>query len=239
MSSKVVPENTVNNNWNYPISYFCIPIVCENNNIKLSCCYIKTNNKGCVGCVYCFKENYSCYCCIVNMYYNWIITPLCCYENDPYELFENNYCCPFYLTSSILIQERNRDNLYLHTCLGIWCLQEYHIHKSYNSILICISCNCCEEYSPCNYGFGIGPIGFTKGGNCFPFCWNLNFHNLNIFYKYLCCFGIVYKTPETDKGCSSGLPIYLKRKEIIVNNKKYIEEKGINYLLPWKVNTMV
>jgi hypothetical protein len=99
--------------------------------------------------------------------------------------------------------------------------------------------DCSRNSSPCNYGCGVGPVGFTAGGNCFPLCWDMKCGNLEIFYKYLCCLGIIHKTPKYNKGCSSGLPIYLKRTEILKDGKKYIEEKGVNYLLPWKVNIMI
>jgi hypothetical protein len=47
--TKIVPENIKNNNWGFPISYFFIPIVCENSfNANLyplryaKCKYIKS-----------------------------------------------------------------------------------------------------------------------------------------------------------------------------------------------------
>jgi hypothetical protein len=246
--TKIIPENTKQNNWNFPISYFCFPIVCENSFIQLSCCHYtdKLDNKGCISCGYCFQNSNYTFCGILNKCGNWYYSPLFCYENDDQNSFQQNYCIPFCLISSILIKEnvesngvgRMPKNLYLHSCLGIWCIQKHHINHSYDLCSICIHCECNNGSSPCNYGCGIGPIGFTAGGNCFPLFWNLQYGECNIFYKYFCCIGILHKTPEYDKGCSTGLPICIKRTEIIIDNNKYLEEKGIKYLIPWKVNIM-
>jgi hypothetical protein len=247
MTSKISPEHIEkNNNWNVPISYFCIPIVCENNNIQISCCHYtdKIDNKGCKGCCYCFNDKYCTCCGIIGKCGNCFYSPLFCYED---ESFQQNCCIPFCLSSSIMIKKKfeinnhgyMNDNLYLHSCLGCWCIQKYHINDFYDPFCICINGECNRSGSPCNYGCGVGPIGFTAGGNCFPLCWDLQCGNLEIFYKYLCCLGIIHKTPKYDKGCSSGLPICLKRTEILKDGKKYIEEKGVNYLLPWKVNIMI
>lgn len=242
MTSKISPENNQNNqnNWNVSISYFCIPVVCENNFLQISCCHYtnKQDNKGCVGCGYCFRGNDWTCCGIVSNCGQWFYSPLCCCQDDPEELFQDNCCLPCCLTSSILVKKNAPDNLYFHSCLGIWCVQKNHIHHFYDPICICMHGDYCRNSSPCNYGCGVGPVGFTAGGNCFPFCWDMQCGGFEIFYKYLCCLGVVHRTPKCDRGCSTFLPICLKRTEIIKNGKKVIQEKGVNYLLPWNVNIM-
>jgi hypothetical protein len=239
------PENTTQKkNWNVPISYFCIPIVCENEALKLSCCHYtdKLDNKGCIACGYCF-QNSNCTCCgVFNKCGNWFYSPCCCYEDDKNNYFQQNCCAPCCLTGSMLIKENvesnGQNNLYLHSYLGIWCVQKHHINHFYDPCCICLHGECNRDMSPCNYGCGIGPLGFTAGGNCFPLCWNLECGKCNIFYKYLCCLGLLHLTPEYDKGCSSGLPICIKRTEITIDNKKCIQEKGVKYLIPWKISIM-
>jgi hypothetical protein len=236
--NQITPQNN-NNEWNYPISYFCIPIVCENNNVQLSCLHYtnKLNNNGCIGCGYCFCGNNWSLCGLLNKCNSYYITPFSCFGG-----YNNEDCClPFCLISSKLIKSEfdGKKNLYLQSCFGFWGLQINMINEH---VLPCSVCNlmgdCTHDLSPCNYGCGIGPLGFTSGGSCYPLCFDIQYGNCSIF-NYLFCIGFIYSTKECDKGCSTGLPICVKKTEIEQNGQKYIQEKGFKFFIPWKVNKMV
>jgi hypothetical protein len=153
----------------------------------------------------------------------WCISPFMCCSSDECIL-------PCLLCSNIRIHE----DLYFRSWLGIWSVQNSNITlDSISLFLTLIMCKCCEKASPCNYGFGVGPIGYTRNGNCYPLWCSLNYKNIELFNRII-CFGCLYKDEKKECGCSSLLPIYLKKYEMELNGKKIIEKRGINYLLPWK-----
>lgn len=86
---------------NYPVKYFCIPVICENDNVRMSCCsyFNKSNKCGCYACG------------LFNVYQDWNITPICCYS-------DHGWIFPYLLCCSI---EQNNGVVMASSC-GLWIM---------------------------------------------------------------------------------------------------------------------